>query len=538
MTLPGDTLAPLVVRSAVRQFLLLVVAVAAAALVVPPAAVGGPRPDPWVEVVVLHTNDVHGGVLPRPAGIAGIDAEGEVGGFAALASFVGRERAAAKERGAVSLLLDAGDVWRGTPEGDLTKGDLVVEAFGRLGYDAVAFGNHELDAGVENAKRLAKAAPFPWISANVVETATGRCPEWLRPWVVLDVGPLKVGVIGLSPRDTLDMLIDGAKTGLTFVSESDAARFAADAIEARVDLLLLLTHIGPERDRKVLDAVPRAPLAVGGHTHTRIVKPIPGGKDSKAWIVQAGTGCVAAGRVRMRVNRETREVVLEEYALVPLIPAKVGTDEGLSAFFGERIGTIPELKALEEPFARLTADLPRTGEQSGESSACGNLVTDAMREAIPGTDIALMNKGGLRVTLRAGTIRLRDLYTLLPFDNTLVEVPLSGAQVLEVLEPSVRGEKITSLEVSGLTGRVRVERADGRSRGRLVDVTVGGSPLDPARTYRVVVNSFLAQGGDGYEALKTPRAKDHGILLRDAVREWFRRRPVATPDATPRLRPE
>ncbi len=523
----------------IRPFLKLALALAAAVLLVAPrAAVAERRDDPWVRLVVLHTNDQHGGLLPRPAGMAGIDAEGDVGGFAALTSFVTRERARARRDGAFSLLLDAGDVWRGTPEGDLTKGDLVVEAFDRLGYDAVAFGNHELDLGVENAKRLAKSARFPWLSANVVEAATGRCPEWLRPWVVLDVGPLKVGVIGLSPRDSLDMVMGGTGTGLVFLSDVEGARFAAAALAGRVDLLLLLTHLGPERDRAVLEAVPVAPLAIGGHTHQRIAKPIPAGKDSRAWIVQAGTGCVAVGRVRMRVHKETHEVRLDDYDLVPLVPAKVGVDAGAAAFLAERMGAIPEMKALELPFARLAVDLPRIGDATGSWGPCGNLVTDAMREAVPGADLAFTNRGALRVDLKAGEIRLRDLYTLVPFADTLVEIPLKGSQVLDVLEPSIRGERITSLEVSGLTATIRIDRFGDKPRASLVDAKVGDAPLDPERTYRVVVNTFLAQGGDGYEALHSPKARDHGTLVRDAVRDWFARHPDALPDATPRLRPE
>jgi len=527
-------------RPLARTVALFAAALLAATSLAPFAVRAEPaRDDGWVRLVVLHTNDVHGNLLPRSPALAQVEAKGDVGGFAALASFVGRERAAAAERGEQVLLLDAGDVWRGTPEGDLTRGDLVVEAFGRLRYDAVAFGNHELDLGAENAERLARAAKFPWVSASVVEKATGKTPAWLAPSVVAERGGVRVGVVGLSPPDTARLVSRGESLPLRFLPVAEAARAGVASLEGKADVVIFLTHLGPERDLEVLATVPSCPLVVGGHSHTRIARPIVGGPKKGSWVVQAGTACVVAGRVRLRFRPATKEIALDAYDLVPLAVERVGSDPETAAFLAERLAAIPELAALSKPVGRLARDLPRAGATPLETTPAGNFVADAMRAAVAGADVALVNRGGIRVTLPAGVVTGRDLHLLMPFDDAIVERRMTGAALRDLLAFSIGGARATPLEVSGVTGRFRVEGAPPSATVTFARLEVGGAPLDPQKTYRVVVNTFLARGGDGYGALAggdAPASPD--LRVREAIRAWLARTPETAPDAAVRLGPE
>jgi 2',3'-cyclic-nucleotide 2'-phosphodiesterase (5'-nucleotidase family) len=192
----------------------------------------------------------------------------------------------------------------------------------------------------------------------------------------------------------------------------------------------------------------------------------------------------------------------------------------------------------------LGADLSREGATSESSSPAGNAFADAMRTGAGArdgkeADVALANRGGIRVRLPKGPVTGRDLFLLMPFDNTLVEVPLSGAELRGVIETSLRAPKISPLEVSGIV--VRWVR-EGTGEGATVRITrfeVGGKTLDEAATYRVIVNSFLAQGGDGYAGLAgRPGTKDLGILVRDTLRAHFAKAAVFEPDATERMGPE
>jgi len=518
--------------------------VAAVLLAVLGTLVPGPRagaedaPDPWMRLLVLHTNDVHGGLLPRSAALAQLDGTGDVGGVAVLASWVAHERAQAKADGREVLLLDGGDVWRGTPEGDLTKGDLVVEAFGRLGYDAVALGNHDLDFGAENAARLSKASKFPWVSANVVVAATGATPAWLVPHVIREVGGVRIAIVGLTTPDTPRIVMGFDKTGLALRSDDETAAKEAKALEGQADVVIFLTHLGPERDVAVLAAAPKAPLVVGGHSHSRLFKPVIARPDGSGWVVQAGTGCVLAGRVQMKIHRTTHEVVMEGMRLVPLVPKDVGSDADTAAFLAGRLDAIPELVALQAVVATLTADLAKVGSRPEVSSPAGNAFADATRLAAH-AEVGLANRGGIRVSLPKGPVTKRDLYLLMPFDNTVVDVPLTGAELKAVLTQSLAGPRVTPLEVSGVLARYR--RAGDGPHASVVwtSFEVAGAPLDEARVYHVAVNSFLAQGGDGYGRLSKPRAKDTGLLLRDALRDLLAAGGgTFTPDATFRLTPE
>jgi 2',3'-cyclic-nucleotide 2'-phosphodiesterase (5'-nucleotidase family) len=491
---------------------------------------------PWASFVVLHTNDVHGGVAPRRADLAGLRAEGDVGGVAALASFVARAREAAAKAGAEVLLLDAGDLWRGAPEGDLTRGDLVVDAMGRLRYDAVALGNHELDLGVENAARLARRAPFPWLSANVVDEATGRAPDWLRPSVVLERAGLRIGVVGLSPPETARLVVSEGTKGLRFLPEVEAAVAAASDLEGKADVLLFLSHLGPEREREVADAVPRAALVVGGHTHQRLLRPIPAGEGGRTWVVQAGTGLVYAGRVRLRVHRETKEVALDDYDLVALDPAKVGSDAETARLLARGAALVPALAALDARVGTLSAPLSKFGPP-GASSPAGNAVADAIREHAR-TDVAFTNAGGVRVTLPKGAVTGRDLHLLFPFENTIVVGALTGRELRSLLETSASGFAVTPLEVSGIEATYRREpEASARRRATVVSLRIGGTPAEDDRAYRFATNSFLAGGGDAYAFLERVPVSDTGILVRDALLAWFRARPEVVPDLAARVRP-
>jgi len=490
-----------------------------------------------VSLVVLHTNDVHGGVLPRSPALAQLDADEDVGGFAALTAAVKAERAAAAARGAHVLLLDGGDVWRGTPEGDLTRGDLIVEAFGRLGYDAVAVGNHEFDLGLANAVRLAKASTFPWVSANVTETATGAPPSWLRPSVVKEVGGLRVGIVGMTTVETPRIVVGGDALGLTFGPVTEAAVAQAKALAAATDLLIFVTHLGPQVDAEILKAVPTCPLVVGGHSHTRIAKPIDPRGDGSGWIVQAGTACIVLGKVTLDVHRATKRVRLRTSELIPLVPSKVGSDAEAAAFLAGRLDAIAELKALRAVAGTLAGDLPRVGAAPRDTSPAGHFLADATRVA-GGADVGFANRGGIRVVLPAGPVTLRDLFLLMPFDNTVVVATLTGAELKAVVGYSLRtgiGGRISPLEVSGIAATFRLAERDGAQAIEWGSFDVGGVPVDEAKVYRVALNSFLAGGGDGYAQLIRPDAKDTGLLVRDALREALRKAGTYAPERASRL---
>jgi 2',3'-cyclic-nucleotide 2'-phosphodiesterase/3'-nucleotidase len=471
---------------------------------VPAPRSGSARP---VELTLLSINDLHGALEPSAK-----DARGRpLGGAAALASLIARERQA---NPAGTLLLDGGDFLEGTALSSLTEGRAVVDFLNQVGLDAAVVGNHEFDRGVSRLRERMRQAAFPVLLANVVEKATGRAPPWATPYHVVERQGLKIVIIGLITRETPLVTLPDNVEALDFPDPAEVAnRLIAELVPGRADLVVLLCHIGGWQDAAsgvisgeladLAAAVRGVAAIVAGHTHELIAGEIRG-----VPVVEALDNGLYLGRIRLRVDPATREVLDSESRVLPVRADSVSPDPRAAALVERYRQEMAE--ALDEVVGEAAVEL------AGEYRECGmgNLMVDIVRERT-GADLAFQNPGGVRASLAAGPIRYRDVYDVLPFDNTIVLVELTGAEVRTLLEQAT--EVAVFLHVSGLRYSIDGSRPPG-SR-----VTVG-APLDEARTYRVAINSFMAQGGDGLPLLAgRPEARDTGVLLRDALVEWIRK---------------
>ncbi|RMG07041.1 MAG: bifunctional metallophosphatase/5'-nucleotidase [Planctomycetota bacterium] len=513
-----------------------------------------------VGLTVLHTNDLHGHVLGRGERPAD-------GGLVALGRAIFQARDEARARGDGVLLLDAGDLWQGTPEGNLTSGEVVVAWLNRMGYDAVVVGNHEFDHGVAALVRLASLAEQPWLACNLLEEASGVRPGWLgrgsspeTPDRLRGAGLVKivrcgdvdvrVGIVGVTSADTEQLTAAGRTEGLRFRDEVRAVEDALAALPP-VDVVLLLSHAGLEEpagagsswggpDVRLAAAFDgRVDVVIGGHSHTRLES---GLRVGGVLVAQAGANGEALGQIRLRLRpprptgpRAGRPLVEASASLRP-----PGDDlyETLAPYLRaveEQVGLPPGgLEGAAEPVGELTAPLRRSMEY--ESSALGNLVTDLMRGVSqdPPIDVAFQNKTGLRADLEAGPIAWRDIYEVAPFGNTVVTLLLRGADLRDLLEGMLRAPK-SLLEFSGLEVVCDPARPLGE---RLVSVAVGGRPLDDEAIYVVATSDFLAAGGDGHEAFtRGLHPRDTGVRTRDLLLRYFAERAkVSPPPVEQRLR--
>jgi len=503
-----------------------------------------------VEIVILHTNDLHGQVLPLKAIWEDPANPPERGGFAALATLIERERAAAKREGKGFLLLDAGDIFQGTPEGNLPEGQLVVSWMKLLRYDCATVGNHELDLGQDAFVRIQRSSDFPWLGGNL---RRGRTPltstyvlsfdrEWRR--VGRDHADLKIAIVGLTTGDLKKVSSPRVTEGIEVEPEESSLARALAAHRGEVDVWIALTHCGVETDKRLAARFPELDAIVGGHSHTAID---PSFVDPQTGVLVAQTPGKATnlGRIVLTYDRKARRVVAKRGELIPVRTAAIPPHEPTLGLIAAFEAATPGLSALAERLGEAAAPIQRRSGGAGGpgtpaplglgSSPLGNWVTDVMREAV-GADVAFHNRTGMRADIPGGPIRRRDLYQVSPFGNTLVAVKLTGAQVRRALEDGLRAPP-TLLEVSGLVCRFDPAAPAG---ARVREVTVGGKPLDPARTYVVVTNSFIAKGGDGHGAFpEGADAVDTGIDLLDAHVEDLKRRTGAgekvVPDATARL---
>lgn len=426
------------------------------------------------EIRILHVNDLHGFAEPfRP-----YHAEELVGGIAFMAA---RIEALRHEKPAV--LLAAGDMLLGNDWANLFEGESMMAAMNAMGFDAMVVGNHEFDLGPEVLAKRISEATFPVLGANVEGLGT------LAPYVLRDIAGVKVAIIGVTTEHTPLVTHPKNVVGLAFVAPDKTVRTILKEIVHKADLVVVLSHLGFPADRALAEAVPGIDIIVGGHTHTRISTPVVVGNT---FIVQAWEYGRALGVVDLVVRDGKVATVrgrLEE------IRPSAGKEEPAVAEVVRRY-TEKMDSSLNEVIGETR--VPLDGEQVRQQETnLGDLVADSMRESAK-AEVAITNGGGIRGSIAEGTITKRDVYRVLPFDNYIIALRLSGTQIREVLEHGVSGREPGEgrfPQVSGLKFSYRPSAPPGE---RITEILVGGTPIEPDREYMVATNDFLVAGGDGY----------------------------------------
>jgi 2',3'-cyclic-nucleotide 2'-phosphodiesterase (5'-nucleotidase family) len=386
-------------------------------------------------------------------------------------------------------------------------------------FDAMVLGNHEFDWGREALGRMASEAGFPLLSANIVDEA--KTIPWLKPFVIIERKGMRIAIVGVTAVETPFATKPSNVAGLQFLQPNRVLPKLIKKIRADgADLVIILSHLGLDADKSLAGAVAGIDIIVGGHSHTVMTAPV---RVGGTWIVQAGYWGMYLGILDLTVDMPSRGIttLTPKYRLETI-------QAGPGRPFHEGIARIAEQyhEKIREEFSKQVGetrvDLER---QAGEESNVGNLVADAMRVASD-SDIAFQNNGGIRSDIPKGPVTLEQVYTLLPFDNQVIRMELSGRQILQLLKEG--GSKQRGiLQVSGL----RVEYGSSRRGGRMVRkaVLTDGKPLEPNRSYRVAVNDFLAAGGDGYLILKQGRKVVSGDDVREAVIDYLSKHSPVNP---------
>ncbi len=454
-----------------------------------------------LHVVILHTNDIHGQLLPRRS--TRPDSVGaEYGGLTRLAACVDRVRAEATSQGAHVLLVDAGDWYAGTPEGALDQGAEFVKALAQLDYDMVCPGNHDLDHGLPNFKRLLGLFGDRAAVANLYTKAASTRVPYLKPWRIVRAKGLNVALVGLLTPHTPSITHPDAR-GIDFWTPESALSQARAELAGTVDWIVPVGHIDLEEGRIVAQAHPDLDLIVTGHSHTFLREER---RVGNVLLVQAGARAAALGRVDVWLDPRTKRAVRTQSSLIDL-----DQDEPPSAR-SERIAKVATLLTarssaeMDVEVGVLDAALSRGN--GPRSTVAGNWIADLLR-ARTGAQIGVHNRGGTRTDLPGGPVTKRDMFELLPFDNWIVVQTLTGDELFELVRQAVEGVAHSGLDYSGL--RAFVTETDGAPR--LERVEIAGQPLDRAGAYRVATNSFLANGGDGYRAFDGRRERQEDPML-------------------------
>jgi 5'-nucleotidase len=514
-------------------------------------------------LTIVGTNDLHGGVVAR---------DGR-GGLALLGGYVQNLRRARAADGGAVLLIDGGDMFQGTLESNLSEGAAVVAAYNQLGYAAAAIGNHEFDFGPAGPaatpqraaddprgalKARAAEAKFPFLAANLLDDRTGRPVDWpnVRPSVTVQAAGLKVGIIGVMTREALSATIAANVHGLKVAPLAPA--IAAEAARLRADgasVVVVASHAGGrctdtskpadlsscDPASEILAVARNVPAGsidaiVAGHTHAAVAHEVQG-----VAIIESYANGRAFGRIDLVVDRDSRKVVEKKIFPPRDLCAREDPKTGAcdmnaiasptsveSRYEGAPVAPDPAIaKVLAPALERVSAVKARPLgvfletpiRRAGTESPVGNLFTDALRAAVPGADAALHNTaGGLRADLPGGPLIYGSVYEVMPFDNKVVGLRLTGAQLRSVFSNTLQ----TSRRAFGISGlRLRAQCAAGA-----VEVTMlrpSGQPIRDEDSILLAVSDFLATGGDGLLGPVIPaggfKIPDDAPLARDALAE-------------------
>jgi len=475
---------------------------------------GGGASAPVQHIYVLHTNDIQGALVPSQAWWMSRDFPPPLGNGPSALTVIGELRSQAAERGYGFVLLDAGDAFKGSPVGDFTRGQAVVDYFNRAGYDAIGVGSDDFAYGRSALESLVGASGIPWVCANIRVPGSDTAPAFLRPRIMLETGGVKVGVVGLITSYNNQLIPDSLAGDLEVGNETEIAREQVAALRAEgADIVVGLTHVGHRYEQRLAEDVPGFDVIVGGRSHTIVDPPVETPRNHTI-VCQAGSRLTAVGFLDLTLDRASGRLIDYEGRIINLFAEEIPVDPGYLA-------ELESLRAVaEEGFDEVLGHAARTLTRSDLlESPLGDLVTDAMREH-SGADIALVNSSGIRADMAEGEVTYRDIYGIDEFGNSLVSGTYTGRQVREMLEIGMN-EPYSIFQVSG----VRFTCQPGSPFGsRIRTVTVGAAPLDPSATYRVVTSSYLGGPTGRYRVFQEGEdVSDTGFLLRDAIAAYVRR---------------
>ena len=440
-------------------------------------------------LVIMHLNDTHGRVE-----------EGKYDGmgYARVKTLVDAER----EVNDNVLLIDAGDTIHGTVFAALSRGESIVDIMNTMDYTAMAPGNHDFNYGLDRLEELEEKMNFEVLASNVEYKENGNTA--FKPYIIKEIDGMKIGILGVSTPETAYKTSPTNVEAVTFTNPIATAKKAVKELSDKgVHYIIAVSHLGMDEDSyytsiRLAEEVEGIDLIVDGHSHTTLKN---GLQLDDTLIVQTGFYDKNLGKVEIAINTDgssdtTASLISKDFAM-----ENVAKDAGI-------VETIQNIKVTNEKItgivlghSDITLDGERDQVRTGETNL-GNLLTTSMLKKT-GADLAITNGGGIRASINEGQITKGDVISVLPFGNYVVVIEVTGQDVVDAIEngiqsyPNARG---AFPHIDGMTVKFDPSK---EAFSRVVEVTMAdGEKLDPAKTYTVATNDFMAVGGDQYSSFK------------------------------------
>ncbi len=516
-----------------------------------------------VRLTLLHTSDMHARMLPYDYDPIYTDEElglnpdlSPFGGIARVATIVNEQR----ERGQRVMYVDSGDVSQGAPIYNFFGGEVETRAMSLLAPDVVVVGNHEFDRGADNyTYQLASWSTFPSLAANYDfresdQPWNNELEDLIVPWQIVTLDGLRVGFIGMGDLHSITSIADGDNsidvdsTGVLWTVEHYGAM-----LEPLVDLLIVISHLGLSSDVEIARNSRYVDAIMGGHLHIAIDPPKLVASETvegkNVVICHSGAFAKFVGRLDLIVRDGA--IISHDYELFP-VDSTVEQDGEMLDLLEPYVVEMARTIDLDEVVA-VAGDTDGDGEVDDEDftlrrfgvdggdAPLGSMVAHAMqtRHGVE-TDFCLTNSLGIRTNIQAGPITREELFNVLPFDNTIVVMLLSGVEVQSLFDyatqrsagrgcnaqAQISGARFVMNCDKGIAEEVTIggsweacyEDSDCSSAGEICSAGACGVPIVSQGVYELATNNYIANGGSGFRVLEQNTSKvDTGISMRDAV---------------------
>lgn len=476
----------------------------------------------FAAITILTVNDFHGALIQ----------DNRNPGAIRLAHYLKDEFVLNPEG---TLIVSAGDMFQGTIDADLLKGEPIVAIMNNIGFDAMAIGNHEFDWGIETLRERAQQAHFPFLAANVFEKSSQTLLPFAKPYIILDRKGVKIAVIGIATPETAYKAHPDVVSGYRFADPAKTVNALLPELKRQgTDVIIVLSHLGCEPDTRTNTLRGEAALLakrlsgvaaiITGHSHTKLAGTVNG-----IPVIQAAYNGRSVGKVNLVYSREAKKVISAVTSVADVPLEGLAGDLAVSAIVQAAQSQTAVLKGMVLGDAKV-----RLSHNRYELSPLGQWASDMLKKAGK-TDVAFLNGGSIRTGELFGPITKASLYELMPFDNRLLVIEMTGREIMNALEYGIDNQKVGMLQFSGLMVTYDYSRPVNKRVTHAV--LTNGRKLERNESYKVAVNDFLFAGGDGFTMFTAGRSPvDTHVSIREIIEQAISQAGQLAPEQDGRLK--
>lgn len=411
------------------------------------------------------------------------------------------------------LFLDCGDLIHGTNIANIEEGAGIVKVANKMNYTATVPGNHDFNFGINRLLNLKNELEFPILSANVYKDNK----PYFQEYIIKSINNTKIGIFGLTLKYSLDHAPGDNTTNLEIRNPIEEGIRLVEKLKSQCDIVILISHLGRDTDLEIINRIPDINLILSGHYHHESTKPE---LINNTYIVSAGAYSYFLGIGTLYIKNN--KIADFQWKL---------HKESVSDFENNEIISIAnkynEIAKKEASITIAKTDFKLDGnllDVRSKETNLGNLITDAMKDYAH-SDFALMNGGGIRESIPLGEISFPVIERVLPFNNSIITVEMTGKTLKEIIERGLRNVSAPRgngafIHVAGLHYEYLADRMAGQRLNKIY--TESNQKIDEASIYKVAVNDFLYYGGDGYTEFINSKVLEKGPLLKNVLAEYLK----------------